>query len=193
MTTTAAQPLLKIQAALAAEVCAHFYMEKEAHEHLKRESSPREFLEVLLQHHEYIAAIDFLAHALSPRDAIWWGCLCWQHACGKTESQTEKAACASAMQWVLWPSDEHRESAKASALAAGMASSGGNLAAAASKTGGNANPHGLAPAPPSPYAPAKAVAMAVKFASNKAEPANRAKCQRSYVELGIGVAEGRFV
>jgi hypothetical protein len=43
-----------------------------------------------------------------------------------------------------------------------------------------------------PNAPAKAVATAVKMASTNADPIKIGETQRSFVELGIGVAEGRF-
>jgi hypothetical protein len=51
----------------------------------------------------------------------------------------------------------------------------------------------LPPLPPRPFAPARAVANAVKFASLKGDPVRTADRQRLFVELGMGVAEGRFV
>jgi hypothetical protein len=35
--------------------------------------------------------IDFIAHALPAREAVWWGCLCLQHACGSNLSPADKA------------------------------------------------------------------------------------------------------
>jgi hypothetical protein len=48
------------------------------------------------------------------------------------------------------------------------------------------------PIPPSPFAPARAVAIAIKVASTKCEAAQIIPMQRSLVDLGIAIAEGRF-
>lgn len=187
------QAMLKIKAATADEVCAHFELKPEAKALLRHGSGPAEFADALMANKQYIAAIDFLAHALPPREAVWWGCLCVQHALGGNFSQQEKAACAAAVAWVLWPVEENRAAAKAPAEAAGPASAAGNLAMAANQTGGSMAPPKAPAMPPGPYAPAKAVAGAVKLASTKCDPAKIADTQRLFVELGLGVAEGRFV
>jgi hypothetical protein len=45
--------------------------------------------------------------------------------------------------------------------------------------------------PPPPFAPAKAVAGAIKLATTKADPVRIAETQKLYLELGIAIAEGR--
>lgn len=187
------EPLVKVNAATAAEVCALFDLRKEAKPLLRNGMVPREFLETLVANNQCIAGIDFLAHALPAREAIWWGCLCLQHACGERLSPQETAACTAAVQWVLEPSEEHRAAAKAPAEAAGLSSPAGALAAAVSQTGGNVAPPKAPPMRPGPFAPAKAVAGAVKMASTKSEPIKIADTQRLFVVLGIGVAEGHFM
>jgi hypothetical protein len=75
---------------------------------------------------------DRLCRPCSPaREAIWWGCMCLQHACGDSLSLTEKAACRAAVQWVLQPTEENRAAAKAPADKAGPTNPAGALAAAA--------------------------------------------------------------
>jgi hypothetical protein len=184
---------VKVKAATAAEICTRFDPRKEARALLRDKMPPREFVEALVANKQYIAGIDFIAHALPPREAIWWGCLCFQHACGDTLSQGDKAACRAAVQWVLAPGEDSRVAAMAPSQAAGLASPAGALAAAAAQTGGNIAPPGAPPTPPGPFAPAKAVAGAVKLASTKADPVKIVETHRLFVELGIGVAEGRFL
>src|SRR5579863_2884772 len=175
--------LAKVNASTAADVCARFHLKKEAQQLLRDGMEPREFVEALLTHGQYIAGIDFLAHALPPREAIWWGCLCLQHASGGNLSAEDEAACKAAVQWIMQPTEENRAAAQAPAQAAGLASQAGQLAMAANQTGGTMA---------APNAPAKAVATAVKMASTNADPIKIGETQRSFVELGIGVAEGRF-
>lgn len=197
-----ATALVKITSTTAAEVCKNFELKEEARPLLKAGQTPREFLDVLLAHKKHAAAIDFLAHALPPREAVWWGCLCLQHATPAVLPQVELAAEKAAARWVLDPSEENRKAAQAPGEAAKMGTPAGCLAMAAAWTGGSLappipQPHAKAPpippVPPGPFLPAKAVAGAIMLASVKAEPSRIVDTQRLFVELGIGVAEGRFV
>ena len=167
----------------AADICALFKVKKEAAALLQPGMSPSLFLGALMEHRQYLNAIEFMAHALPARAAIWWGCLCLQHACGENLSPPDRAALQAATVWVLWPTEAYRATAQAQGQVAGMGSPAGLLAMAASAAGLN----GRIPMPP-----AKAVINAVKLATTKADPAKIADTQRLYVELGTGVAVGKF-
>jgi hypothetical protein len=184
--------LVKVAAATAAEVCARFDLKPEARPLLRDGMGPKEFVDALVASKQYIAAIDFMAHALPAREAVWWGCLCLQHACGASLSPVDKAACKAAVQWVMQPTEENRAAARAPAEEAGVVTPAGQLAMAANQTGGNVAPPSAPPMAPAPFAPAKAVSGAVKMATSKADPVKIIETQRLFVELGIGVAEGRF-
>ena len=186
-------PLVKIQATTAADICARFLLNREARALLSNGMAPGPFIEALTAHRQYIVGIDFLAHALPAREAIWWGCLCLQHACGNELSAPDKAAATAAVHWVLRPGDSTRGAAKVQAEAAGPASVAGSLAMAAYQTGpGYVSPGGPSIAAP-PFGTAHAVANAVKLACTKSDPARIVETQRGFVELGVGVAEGRFM
>jgi hypothetical protein len=185
--------LVKIKAMLAAEVCVHFDLNKESQALLGDGMRPREFLEALLKNRQCLPGIDFLAHALPPREAIWWGCVCMQHTCGNNLSAPERAASLAAVQWVLKPTEENRMAAKGPAQTVGVGSPSGSLAMAANQTGGSLAPPNLPLMPPEPFAPAKAVALAITVASVNGDRTKIPDTQRSFVELGIGVAEGRYV
>lgn len=186
------ETLAKVTAATAAEVCARFDLRQEARPLLRDGMGPKEFVEALMANKQYVAAIDFMAHALPAREAVWWGCLCLQHASGGNLSALDKAACRAAVRWIMQPTDENREAAQVPAQEAGLATPAGQLAMAANQTGGNIAPPNAPPMAPGPFAPAKAVAGAVKMATTKADPIKIVETQRLYVELGMGVAEGRF-
>lgn len=197
-----APALAKITAATAADVCKNFELKEEARPLLTPSQTPREFLEVLLANKKNAAAIDFLAHALPAREAIWWGSLCLQHVSGSKLPPVEAAAEKAAVRWVLDPTEENRRAAQAPGEAARVGTSAGCLAMAATWTGGSLappvpSPHAKAPpippVPPGPFLPAEAVAGAVMLAAVKAEPTKVIETQRLFVELGVGVAEGRFV
>ena len=196
-------PWTKIRASSAAEVCKNFPLKEDARPLLRAGQSPREFLEALIAGGKHAPAIEFLAHALPPREAIWWGLLCLQQINGSMLSPAETAACKAAVAWVLDPTEENRRAVREPAQAAGPSTPAGVLALAATWTGGslapdpkpNPNPKvpPPPPVPPGPFLPARAVAGAVLLVAVKGDPVRLAQTQRSFVELGIGVAEGRFV
>jgi hypothetical protein len=167
----------------AAEICARYPMKKEAQALLQSGMTPRDFLDALRSKGQYLSAIEFMAHAMPPRASIWWGCLCLQHALGANLAPQDWKAFQAAAIWVLWPTERYRLAAQAPAQAAGVTSPAGCLAQAAFAAGATG---------PVPISPGTAVANAVKLATVKGEPARIADNQRLYVELGTGVAEGRF-
>ena len=187
-------PLVKIEARMAVEICARFLLSKEARALLRDGMGPDTYLEALMANKQYIAGIDFVAHALPLREAVWWGCLCFQHACGNAMSAPDKGAVTAAVQWVLQPSDSTRAAAKVQGEAAGPATVAGALAMAAYLTGpGFAITPGGPPIPAPPFGAAKSAANAVKIACTKSDPARIIQTQKSFLELGIAVAAGRFM
>jgi hypothetical protein len=180
----AAAPLVRIAATTAAEVCARFQPRNETLALLRDGIGPRDFVEALLANKQYVAGIDFLAHALPSREGIWWGCLCLQHAFGGALTPADRAAAIAAVHWVLRPGGAAQAAAGPAAHASGPGSVAGALASAVFLTSGNG---------PSSFASAKAVAQAVKIASIKVSPIKIPDTQRALVELGIGIAEGRYI
>lgn len=184
--------LVKVAASTATEVCACFDLKPEARPLLRDGMGPKEFVDALVANKQYLAGIDFMAHALPAREAVWWGCLCLQHTSGGNLSPADKAACKAAVQWVMQPTEENRMAARAPAEEAGIVTPSGQLAMAAHQTGGNIAPPNAPPMAPGPFAPAKAVSGAIKMATSKADPVKIVETQRLFLELGIGIAEGRF-
>lgn len=175
------EPLVKIQAETAAEICLRFDAPGDARALLRDGMGPRQFLEALTAKKFYLYGIDFVAHALPAREGIWWGCLCMQHAIGDALADPERAAGIAAVRWVMQPTEENRVAARPPAERAGVMSPAGSLAIAAN--GG---------VTPGPYGTAKSVAMAVKLSALKSPPAAIVETQRLFLELGVGVAEGKF-
>jgi hypothetical protein len=183
-------PFAKIKVPTAAEICARFEFRQEVQPLLRDGMAPREFVDALAANRQYLAGIDFIAHGLPAREAIWWGCLCLQHAIGNNLSALDKAACRAAVKWVLEPTEEERLAAKEPAEKAGQGSPAGALAAASYQTEDPLSQDDLDHEPS--FAPAKSVTGAIKIASTKADASRIVDTHRLFLELGIGVAEGRF-
>jgi hypothetical protein len=176
----------------ASEICARLYLDKAALRLLSPEMSPREFVDALVEKQQYLAAIDFIAHALPAREAIWWGCLCLQRTCGHKLEPWERRAFRITVEWVLQPNEATRAAAKQPADVLGPASAAGSLAAAANQTGGSIGALKGPPIPPSPFAPARAVAIAIKVASTKCNPREIQGTLGSLIQLGTAIRGGPF-
>jgi hypothetical protein len=184
--------LVNVTAATASEICARVYLNKAALDLLRPAMGPREFVDALVEAKHYLAAIDFIAHALPARAAIWWGCLSLQRTCADKLEPWERRAFRITVQWVLQPDEVNRAAAKQPADVLGPASPAGGLAAAANQTGGSMGPPEGPHIPPSPFAPARAVAISIKMTSTKCDPQEIRATQRSLIGLGLAIAEGRF-
>lgn len=191
---TAPAPLKNVKAAKAAEVCEHYELEKKARPLLAPDATPRDFLDALQSDRQYQAAVCFLAHALPAREAVWWGSLCLAKASGSTLPEGEATAARACATWVLEPTEENRQVAETAAPGAGKGTPAELLAIAVGWTGGSLAPPlpKVPPVPPGPYLPAKGVYGAVLLAATNAAPLPVQEALRLFVELGIGVAEGRF-
>jgi len=144
--------------------------------------TPYHFVDALMRHQEFVAAIEFLSHALPARESTWWSCLCIQEAFGDSLEGGMKTACQAAVQWVLWPTEENRLLAKSHAEAVGHAGAPGAAATAAGIAGASGS-----------LTSARAVANAVKLSSVQSPPAKIADTQRRYVDLAIGIAQGKYM
>jgi len=177
----------------AANVCARFKLKDDATQLLREGMDPCEFAIALVENEMGVDAVKFMAHALPAKEGIWWGCLCMQHALGENLSPPDRAAATAAVRWVMQPTEENRAVAGATAQAAPPPSVAGALATAAFHTSGNIAPPGLPfSKAPEPFAPARAIVLAVKLASIKTQATNIPKIQRAYVELAIQVAQARL-
>jgi len=174
--------LPKIVESRASSVCDNCPLPLSATKLLTEEMTPAAFVRALLDNKQYVPAIDFMAHALPAREAVWWACLAIQHSSGDALAGPEKEACRAAVRWVLKPTQENRVMARAPGEAAGPATAAGAAAVGASIGG-----------IPGSYTTAKAVSNSVKLSSIKSEPARIADTQRLLIELGLGIAEGRYM
>lgn len=182
--------LPRIFAGFASEVCADYTPGRATRTLLPQKPTPLQLLDHLVAAEDrYREAVDFLAHALmGKRVALWWGCLCvW----GVTSPQTppgEQKALASAVRWLLVPTEEH-------CLAAGEfadSTAAGLLATATANTLSLAPPT-LPPIEPPPGLLGDTVAAALHLAATRNGPERLFPSYRTFIALGIRIAQGRYL
>ena len=124
-------------------------------------------------------ACRLLPFLMTPRQAIWWGCLCAWHV-GPVRPEPEEAALAAALRWVAHP--EPRASG-APRRRRPLRTPAGCLAAAADWA---ATPD------TAPLLPARLVLAAVMLAAVERAPMQFADRCRDFLAIGTGVARGTF-
>lgn len=164
----------------AADICRNLRLGRAARGLLREGQKPGDYLTVLVEKGEYIDALRFMANALGPREVVWWSCLCVRHTAGDAMPAREKEALRAAVQWVLRPTAENRQSAKQASESAGMSTPAGAAARAAFLAGGNA-----------PARAAKTASAAVLLAAARGKPSERSLTYRQFVSVGIDVDTGK--
>ncbi|MGE3804425.1 MAG: hypothetical protein AB7K24_07115 [Gemmataceae bacterium] len=180
-TPCSAATLARVSAESAEEVCSRFQLSELA-QHLishRHKKTPCVFLDELLDRALYVDAIDFLAHGLHARDAVWWGCLSARHVQGVKLDDQEGAALFTAGAWVIEQTGEARAQAKNAAKELGGHTPVGMIARAAAHAGkGDA------------LAAALAVSAALKTLASADGAQPNETVLRKVLVIGLGIAEG---
>lgn len=177
--------LKKIGETETAAICERFKLGPEAGAILLKEKThASEYLQALINNQLYSDAINFLAHGLPKREAIWWGYLCACHAESssrqveikeqaeikeKTEIKEQQKVINDALElikdWVYKPSDALRRKAEQFSEKLQFNSATAWAVTAVFWSGGSICPENLPAVMPQEFLYAKAVAGGVMLAA----------------------------
>src|SRR5688572_308941 len=94
----------------AADLCKYFTLGDEAKNALTPEMTPDDFLRTAVEKKWFPDAVQFLAHYLPKRQAVFWAMSCARQA-EPTPSPQAEAALKSAEIWIADPSEDNRKAA----------------------------------------------------------------------------------
>jgi hypothetical protein len=171
----------------AADVCAQFPISAEAMALLREGMCPHEFLDSLIENGELVDAVQFLAHALPKREAVWWAC---RAARATVSAGATGQALRAAEAWAIDPSEERRLAAQESAEDAGYDTPAGCAAAAAAWSGGSLAPPGAPVVPPGPHLTAHGASAAVMLSAASAPAEAITSAYRALLADGQSIARG---
>jgi uncharacterized protein DUF6931 len=186
------EPLIRIAAKSAAEVCKLFPLGDEAKPLLKDGLSPQQFLDVLEGKALYVDAFRFLAYGLPKREGVFWAVTCAKQVAGPQPPANVAAALAAANKWVLDPSEDNRRATEVAYQAAELSTAAGCAAIAAFWSGGSLSPKDLPVVPPAETLTAHGVASAVLIASIAQDPAKTAELHKAFATHGRAIASGKL-
>jgi hypothetical protein len=187
---TANGTLTKLSARTAAEVCQHFSLGDEARTLLRESQTPGQYLDLLIEKHQHLDAVRFLAHALPKREAVWWACLCARSVAGANPAPGYTAALQAAETWVADPSEDYRRAAMAEAEKATFGNPAGCAAAAVFFSGGSLGPPNVPAIPPGEHLTARSVAGGILLAAVTTAPETAPEKYRQFLARGKEVASG---
>jgi hypothetical protein len=183
--------LVKVTAQTAAELLEEFELEDESKPLLQPNHTPQQFLDALTEAGQFRDAVQLLAHALPPREATWWSCLCARSVTTAESAPIALSALQAAEAWAFQPTEEHRRAAESVALAKGaLDHPAGWAAQAAFWSAGSLSPAENPEVPPGRYLAAKAVAAALLIGA-VSEPLDEAPQRfRNFLAWGLDIARG---
>ena len=136
-------------------------------------------------------AARLVAHALPPREAVWWACACSRHtAPSGTNPEAETTVRAAAEEWVRRQTDELRRAAMSEAEKTGFNSPEAWAAVAAFWSGDSMAPLEAPKVPPQPHFPGLAVAGSVALAAVRGKAVRREARLKRFLMSARDIANG---
>lgn len=79
---------------------------------LESATSAGHYAELLIQHKHWMQAIAYMSHAITPREAIWWGWFCARKATLPKSNPGSIQALSLAEAWIAQPNEANRLAAR---------------------------------------------------------------------------------
>lgn len=172
-------------------VLPHLQLEPPAAAALSDCRQTAEALDWLEQAGLLIEATRLVAHALPPREAVWWACACSRHtAASGANPAAETALRAAAEEWVRRQTDELRRAAMAEAEKTGFGSPEAWAAVAAFWSGDSMAPLDAPKVPPQPHFPGLAAAGSVALAAVRGQAIRRDGRLKRFLASARDIAHG---
>jgi hypothetical protein len=115
----------------ATEVSRYVTLGEEAKKILTPEISANEFIEALIAKQLHPDAVQFIAHYLPKRQAVWWALGCVKQSTPPEAPPEQDAALKTTERWIAEPSEENRQAAFKAAENADTSTAAGITALAA--------------------------------------------------------------
>ena len=149
------------------------------------------FLQWLVDQEHHVEAVRYLAHALPPREGVWWACVSARRALGREPWPEDVAALEAAEAWVFKPSDDGlRLAAMKAAEATDLQSAAALAAVACFFSGGSMLPPDQPPEPPGEQLCPTMVAAAVLYAASKGSAERAPDRFKLLLAMGMDIASG---
>jgi hypothetical protein len=183
------EPLRKVSAQTAAEICGRVDLSSEARAFLLPTLSPQGFLSLLVEAKLVGDGIRFIAFAIPVREAIWWACVVAQTSIPQ-QTPLETQCIESATAWVYDPTEARRRACFAVAEEAQFQGAAAYAALAVFWSGGSLAPEGMPDAPADPKLGPTGVGASVLLSITAGPPATLTNRFEDAIMRAINIANG---
>jgi hypothetical protein len=159
-----------------------------ATDHLANAQNARHYAELLVANGLWMAALNYLSHAIPPREGIWWGWYCARKATPPDPPPETLQALKVVETWIAQPTEANRALARDYALRIPSGSPAHCVLEAISFNGELEDPITGAKGPAVPYMSSKFVAAAVIGASYFPDPEHPETTSADYIRQAFDVA-----
>lgn len=190
--------LQKLNSQKPSIICSRFKLSDNGAAMLEDGVNSAQYLNSLIYQEFYSDAVNFLAHGLPKREAIWWGYLAAKHADGESLANEAQEALRLIKDWVYHPDESLRRKAERLSEKLEFKTAVGWSIMSVFWSGGSLCAEHLPAVMPQEFLYAKGVAGAVMLAAvlagveQKREPLGKtiSSNYRYFIEQGIDIAKG---
>jgi hypothetical protein len=179
------------QEPLAKDVCQRVHLDKPARALLRDEQTAIEYVQLLTREGHFNAAVNVLAQMFTPREAVWWACVCARQSPPDPAAPEWNKALAAAERWVTEMNEESRRAAGEAAKEAELANAAGCAAMAAFYSGGSIAPPDAPVAEPAPEVCPQLAAGSILASALTPNPLEAPARYRRFIEQGLGLYRDR--
>jgi hypothetical protein len=149
---------------------------------LTDQSTPQQFLNLLVEKELFGDAIRLAAYLLPQREAVGWGCLCVRHILASQKGNALPNVQVAAERWVSAPNEENRWAAKEAADKEDPKTPSGLLAMAVFFAGPSMAPPNIQAVPPPDHITSEIVGNVVVLAGVVKEPEKAKEKYRVFMQ-----------
>lgn len=174
----------------ALEIAQHLQMGDDALAVAATVKTGPDLVAALAAKEQFAKAVRVQAHLLPKRQAVWWGILCVDEACGDALPPADAAARDAAFQWAQEPSESHRRGAESAAAKTKLDAPGSWLAMAAFWSGGSLLGPDVPPVVPDEKLTGQAVTSSLMIAAVFGDPKQAKPRYQAFLAKALQVASG---
>ncbi|WP_031500526.1 DUF6931 family protein [Bryobacter aggregatus] len=170
------------------DIVKYAMLKPPATHYLPHAQDARHYAELLVQNNLWMPALNYMSHAIPPREGVWWAWFCARKAVLPTATPEEIQALQVAETWIAKPTDENRFAARDYAALIPSGSPPQCVLEAIAFLGELEDPVTGNKSPAIPYMSSKFIAAAVVGAAYSPDPEKPDVTAKEYLAQSFEVA-----
>jgi len=181
---------VKIKQQSIEQTCKYADLEKTSQTLLTPDQSISQLINKFIERSAFKDVISVIAHALPPREAVYWACLCVRDVLDQNTMSEDLRAIKAAEQWVIKQSESDRMLNHQIAEDLDYTTASAWVSNAVFWSGGNISTDKNAKVEPPEGIFGKAISGAINLASATEDGKKTEQIKKQFIKRGINIAQG---